>query len=167
MQPTDFKLRGVWDFVLINLARLVVFLMQPVLKRVERAQMRKQRQRTLTMATLPIGQVRTALRCKVDGVVEPVTVGRAAFFLVGADGQRALVQPAAAAAVWCGRDGGDCALAAGDRVAVVGVARAADPRIDREIDAERPARVVFAGSEAEPLFIVRLDTGTPSDGPYR
>ena len=146
-----------WDFVLINLARLVVFLLQPILKRVERAQLRKQRQQTLTMTAQPIGAVQAARRVKIDGVVELAAPGRAAFFLRGADGQWALVQPANAAAVWCGRDGGDCALAAGDRVSVVGVARAADPRIDREIDATRPARVVFAGSEAEPLYIVRLD----------
>lgn len=162
MPGDDSRIPAVWDFVLINLARLVVFLLQPILKRVERSQLRKLRQRTLTMASLPIGDVRPALRVKVDGRVELVAPGRAAFFLRGSDGSCALVQPAAASAVWCGVDGRDCALAAGDHVAIVGVARAADPRIDRELD--RPgdtalgtaARVVFAGSEAEPLFIVRL-----------
>lgn len=159
MWEDDFRIPAVWDFVLINLARLVVFLLQPILKRVERSQLRKLRERTLTMASLPIGDVEPALRVKVDGRVEPVAPGRAAFFLRGSDGSCALVQPAAASAVWCGVDGSDCAVAAGDHVAIVGVARAADPRIDRELD--RPggaatARLVFAGSEAEPLFIVRL-----------
>ncbi|HEX4456697.1 MAG TPA: hypothetical protein VIA18_01930 [Polyangia bacterium] len=161
------KLQGVWDFALIHLARFVVFLVQPIVKRVERAQLKQQRAQTSTMAALPIADAPTARRCRVDGVVAPVS-GRAAFFLVAADGQRALVQPAAAAAVWCGKSGGDCALLAGDRVAVIGVARAADPRIDREIDATRPARLVFAGSEAEPLFIVRLAAAVaPTGGPYR
>jgi hypothetical protein len=146
----------VWDFVLINLARLLIFLVQPILTRVERAQLKQQRQRTLTMTSQPIGDVRPARRVKVDGLIEPVAPGRAAFFLRGSDGSCALVQPAAAAAVWCSQGGADCALAAGDHVAIVGVARAADPRIDREIGAAHPARVVFAGSEAEPLFIVRL-----------
>jgi hypothetical protein len=41
-----------------------------------------------------------------------------------------------------------------DRVDVGGVARHPDPRLDREL-AGSDAALVFAGSEAHPLFIIR------------
>jgi hypothetical protein len=41
-----------------------------------------------------------------------------------------------------------------EHVDVVGVARLPHRALDREITSDREARVVFAGSEAHPLFII-------------
>ncbi|HEX9101468.1 MAG TPA: hypothetical protein VF997_04655, partial [Polyangia bacterium] len=88
------------------------------------------------------------------GIVEPAAARGAPFFVRDGDGTRALVQPASAAGVWASDGTALAAVAAGDRVDVVGVARAPDRRIDRELD-DGDARLVFAGSEAHPLFIIR------------
>src|SRR5262249_36261112 len=95
-------------------------------------------------------------RIRVAGTVEPAAAGpRARAFLVRDDGgARALVQPASAAGIWSTAGDALDAVAAGDRVDVVGGARTPDPRVDRGLQPS-DARLVFAGSEAAPLFIIR------------
>jgi hypothetical protein len=72
------------------------------------------------------------------------------------------VHPATAAATWCATGSPGWVPAAGDRVGIVGVPRLADRAVDRELDGDgdgdRDAgvRLVFAGSEADPLSITRL-----------
>ena len=146
-----------WDLLLVTLAKLVTALAQPILRWRARGEGPRQRKRIATMATTPIAAALAGARVRVSGIVEPAPSRGAAFFVRDDAGTRALVQPASAAGAWSS-DGAALggALAAGDRVEVVGVARAADRAIDRELaDANTDARLVFAGSEAHPLFIIR------------
>ena len=143
-----------WDLLLVTLAKLVSAVAQPVLRWRARTEAPRQRKRIATMATTPIAAAAAGARVRIAGVVEAAGSSRsAAFFVRDAAGQRALVQPGAAAGVWS-RDGSAASVVPGDRVDVVGVARAASRAIDRELDEHADARLVFAGSEAHPLFII-------------
>ena len=146
-----------WDLLLVTLAKLVTALAQPVLRWRARTEGPRQRKRIATMATTPIAAAPTGARVRVAGTVEAAAAAgpRArAFFVRDDGGARALVQPASAAGIWTGDGAALDTIAAGDRVDVVGVARAPDPRVDRELGPGE-ARLVFAGSEAAPLFIIR------------
>jgi hypothetical protein len=143
-----------WDLLLVTFAKLVSALAQPVLRWRARTEAPRQRKRIGQMATTPIGAATAGARVRVAGTVEPAGARGDAFFVVDADGARALVQPAAAAGVWASDGTPLSMVAAGDRVDVVGVGRAPDRRVDREL-VGGGARLVFAGSEAHPLFIVR------------
>jgi hypothetical protein len=125
---------------------------------VERRRAITRRREMVTMPAVPIAEARPRVRVKVAGIVEPAAACRrgVAFFVRDAAGARALVQPAAAASVWCSLGGDGWAPAAGDRVGVVGVPRASDVAIDRELGGDVEVRLVFAGSEADPLYITRL-----------
>lgn len=107
------------------------------------------------MATTPIAAAVAGARVRIAGVVEPARSRGGAFFVRDDAGGRGLVQPASAAGVWSAKGGEAGAVEAGEHVDVVGVARAANAAIDRELDAHADARLVFAGSEARPLFIIR------------
>lgn len=147
-----------WDLLLVTLAKLVSALAQPVLRRRARTFAPRERKRIAQMTTTPIGAAVAGARVRVAGTVEPAPAAgparAAAFFVRDADGSRALVQPAAAAGVWAGGGSALTTVAAGERVDVVGVARTPDRRVDREL-ADGDTRLVFAGSEAHPLFIIR------------
>jgi hypothetical protein len=144
-----------WDLLLVTLAKLVTAIAQPILRWRARTEGPRQRKRIAAMATTPIAAAAAGARVRISGVVEPAESRGAAFFVRDDDGGRALVQPASAAGVWLS-DGVEAgALAGGDRVDVVGVARAANRAIDRELAAHADTRLVFAGSEAQPLFIIR------------
>ncbi|MGZ3405620.1 MAG: hypothetical protein ACXVAN_04185 [Polyangia bacterium] len=146
-----------WDLLLVTLAKLVSAVAQPILRWRARTEAPRQRKRIAAMATTPIAAVVAGARVRIAGVVEELTSRGGAFFVRDGAGARALVQPASAAGGWSAHaDGaGSGTLAAGDRVDVGGVARAADRAIDRELDAHADTRLVFAGSEAHPLFIIR------------
>ena len=143
-----------WDLLLVTFAKLVSALAQPVLRWRARTEAPRQRKRIGQMPTTPIGTAIAGARVRVAGTVEPAGARGAAFFVRDADGACALVHPAAAAGVWAPDGTVLSTVAAGDRVDVVGVARAPDRRVDREL-ADGGARLVFAGSEAHPLFIIR------------
>lgn len=143
-----------WDLLLVTLAKLVSALAQPVLRWRARTAAPRQRKRIGQMATTPIGAAVAGARVRIAGTVETVGARGAASFVRDEDGTRALVQPAAAAGVWASDGTVLSTVAAGDRVDVVGVARAPDRRVDRELG-DGGARLVFAGSEAHPLFVIR------------
>jgi hypothetical protein len=144
-----------WDLLLVALAKLVTAIAQPILRWRARGEGPRQRKRIATMAATPIAAAVAGARVRVSGIVEPAPSRGAAFFVRDDAGTWALVQPASAAGLWSS-DGADLAApAAGDRVDVVGVARAANRAIDRELGAHAETRLVFAGSEAHPLFIIR------------
>lgn len=144
-----------WDFFLVTLAKLVSALAQPVLRWRARAEGPRQRKRIEAMPTTPLAGAPVGARVRVAGIVEPARApsGRGAWIVRGEDGATALVQPASAAAIWSADGVALDGVAAGDRVEVVGVARAPHPAIDRELQGGE--RLVFAGSEAQPLFIIR------------
>lgn len=144
-----------WDLLLVTLAKLVSALAQPVLRWRARTAGPRQRKRIASMTTTPIAAALAGARVRISGVVEPAASRGGAFFVRDDAGSRALVQPASAAGVWSSAGGPSSAPTAGDRVDVVGVARAANGAIDRELDAHADTRLVFAGSEAHPLFIIR------------
>jgi hypothetical protein len=144
-----------WDLLLVTLAKLVAAVAQPILRWRARGEGPRQRKRIATMATTPIAAAVAGARVRISGLVEPSPSRGAAFFVRDDAGTRALVQPASAAGVWSSDGAETGAPAAGDRVDVVGVARAANRAIDRELGAHADTRLVFAGSEAHPLFIVR------------
>ena len=147
-----------WDLLLVTLAKLVAAIAQPILRWRARTEGPRQRKRIAGMTLTPLARADAGARIRVAGTVEAVAAAgpRAlAFFVRDDDGARALVQPASAAGIWSADGATLAAVAAGDRVDVVGVARHADPRIDRELAGDDAARLVFAGSEANPLFIVR------------
>lgn len=146
-----------WDLLLVAVARLVTALAQPVLRWRARTEGPRQRKRIASMATTPMATAPAGARVRVGGTVEAAPAGgpRARAFVVrDDDGARALVQPASAAGIWSGDGAALDAVAPGDRVDVVGVARPPDARVDRELGTSE-ARLVFAGSEAAPLFIIR------------
>ena len=143
-----------WDLLLVTIAKLVTALAQPVLRWRARTEGPRQRKRIAAMATTPLAEARAGVRVRVAGVVEPAASRSGAFFVRDGDGTRVLVQPASAAGVWSGDGATLAAVAPGDRVDVVGVARAPDARVDRELG-DGGARLVFAGSEAHPLFVIR------------
>ena len=144
-----------WDLLLVTLAKLVSALAQPVLRWRARTEAPRQRKRIAQMATTAIGAATAGARVRIAGTVEPAGVPGAAFFVRDEEGARALVHPAAAAGVWASDGTVLPAVAAGDRVDVVGVGRAPDRRVDRELGDGGGTRLVFAGSEAHPLFIIR------------
>ncbi|MCA1663712.1 MAG: hypothetical protein LC659_05505 [Myxococcales bacterium] len=147
---------SMWDLLLVAFAKLVTALAQPALRWRARSEGPRKRRRIAAMATTPIGEARAGLRVRVAGSVEPAQSRSGAFFVADGDGSRALVQPASAAGVWASDGSALESVAAGDHVDVVGVARLPDPAVDRELagDGAREARLVFAGSEAEPLFVI-------------
>jgi hypothetical protein len=146
-----------WDLLLVTIAKLVAAIAQPILRWRARTAGPRQRRRIATMTTTPIASADAGPCIRVAGTVEAAAAAGAralAFFVRDDDGARALVQPASAAGIWSADGSTLAAVAPGDRVDVVGVARRPDPRVDREL-AGSEARLVFAGSEANPLFIVR------------
>jgi hypothetical protein len=149
----------VWDLLFVTLAKLVAAICKPLLEAWARHQAPRLRKRIVEMAAVPIAAAPPGVRVKVAGVVEPLQAAgaRAATFFVRDDaGGAVIVQPAQAAAVWRANDEQPFVPAPGDRVAVVGVPRLPDPAVDRELRERTEARLVFAGGEAHPLFIVRL-----------
>jgi hypothetical protein len=90
------------DFLLVSVAKLVVALFEPIFDRIERRQAVRRRREMVTMPALSIGEARRRVRVKIAGIVEPAAACRrgAAFFVRDQAGAWALVQPAAAAAVW-------------------------------------------------------------------
>ena len=144
-----------WDLLLVTFAKLVTALAQPILRWRARGEGPRQRKRIAEMAMTPIAAAVAGARVRVAGTVEPAGARGAAFFVRDVDGARALVQPASAAGVWATDGTVLDRVGAGDRVEVVGVARAPDRRVDRELGDGGAARLVFAGSEAHPLFIIR------------
>jgi hypothetical protein len=143
---------------LVTMAKLVVAIFKPIFDRVEARRALQRRREMVTMPAVPIADARPRARVKIAGVVEPAAACRrgVAVFVRDAAGARVLVQPAAAAGVWCSLGSAGWKPAAGERVGVVGVPRAADAAIDRELEGEGEVRLVFAGSEVDPLFITRL-----------
>ncbi len=148
-----------WDLLLVTLAKLVAAIAQPILRWRARTEGPRQRKRIAAMATTPIATADAGIRVRVAGTVEAAAAAGAralAFFVRDDDGARALVQPGSAAGIWSADGQAVPAVAAGDRVDIVGVARAADARIDRELATSNDGtRLVFAGSELHPLFIIR------------
>jgi len=153
----------VWDLLLVSSAKLVVFLFKPLFDWLERRKAARQRERMHEEPPVPIASARPRQRVKIAGVVEPAARAPGsrvtAVFVRDEHGGCALVQPASATAIWCERGDGanepHVQLAHGDRVIVAGVARAADAAIDRELDGS-DVRLVFAGSEVDPLYIARV-----------
>jgi hypothetical protein len=146
-----------WDLLFVTLAKGVTAAAQPVLRWRERTEGPRQRARIAAMPTTPIADVVAGPRVRIAGAVEPLASRTGAFLVRDGSGAAALVQPASAAGIWSSDGQAVAPPAAGDHVDVVGVARAADARIDRELvgAAAADTRVVFAGSELHRLFILR------------
>ncbi len=144
-----------WDLLFVTLAKGVTAAAQPVLRWRARTEGPRQRARIAAMPTTPIAEVAAGVRVRVAGIVEPLPARTGAFLVRDGSGAAALVQPAAAAGIWSHDGAAADRPAAGEHVDVVGVARASDKALDRELGGAGHARVVFAGSERHPLYILR------------
>jgi len=143
-----------WDFLFVSLAKGVAAAAQPVLRWRARTEGPRQRARIGDMPTTPIAAAAAGVRVRIAGVVEPLTSRMGAFVVCDASGAAALVQPASAAGIFAADGSPTGRPSAGETVDVCGVARAVDARLDREL-AGGDARLVFAGSERHPLYILR------------
>jgi hypothetical protein len=142
-----------WDLFLVTVAKGVSAAAQPVLRWRARTEGPRQRARIAGMPTTPIAEAHAGVRVRIAGTVEPLPSRTGAFLVRDGSGAAALVQPASAAGIYAS-DGSPAARpGAGARVDVCGVARAVDAALDREL-AHGAARLVFAGSERDPLFVL-------------
>ena len=148
-----------WDLLLVTLAKGVSAAAQPVLRWRARTEGPRQRARIADMPTTPIAEAHAGIRVRIAGTVEalraraPEPSRTGAFLVRDGSGAAALVQPASAAGIYAS-DGSPAARPGdGTRVDVCGVARAVDAALDREV-ADGAVRLVFAGSERDPLFVL-------------
>jgi hypothetical protein len=135
------------DFYLILAAVAVAFLGRAWFR--TRFRLDEQRRRR-TIGSVPlsrIGATAPGKRVRIVGhVARVVEVARVHGFIVADGSGDAFVYAGSAALLQRER-----LPVAGDAVTIVGVARPVDRRFDRDVGA---ATIVFAGGEAEPLYIV-------------
>jgi len=106
----------------------------------------RRRRRAVKLAAAPLAEVAPGTTAKVVGHVEVTTPTPPDTFVVrDAAGARALVYGRSATLL-----GGDGAVGVGEEVTVVGNVRLPEP-----LDAQPAVRLVFAGGEAQPLYIFR------------
>jgi hypothetical protein len=135
------------DFVLCMIALSVALVAQRVIQAYEANEARRRR-KIVRMPLTPIAAARPGTSVKVAGRVEAT---HARGFVIRDDaGVSALIYRGSATVLSeVGGAGGD-RLAVGDRVSVVGA-----PRPRERHDSVADARLVFAGSEAHPLYVLR------------
>ncbi len=137
------------DFVLCMIALSVALVCKRVLE-ARAADPRRQRRLVASLVPTPIGAARAGAPVKIVGTVERVGARRGGSLVVRDGSGAALVYAGAAVLV-----GGGAPPAAGDEVLVAGVARPFDVRLDDAEHASDGAALVFAGSEAQPLYLAR------------
>jgi hypothetical protein len=114
----------------------------------------RRRRRVARLSPVRLSEVAPGTMVKIAGHVESSVPAPPDTFVVrDAAGARALVYGRSATVV-----GGDGAVGVGEAVTVVGAARLPEA-LDGRIDAHQPVRLVFAGGEAQPLYILRAVTG--------
>jgi hypothetical protein len=143
-----------WDFLFVTLAKGVAAAAQPVLRWRARTEGPRQRARIGDMPTTPIADAHDGLRVRIAGTVEPLPARTGAFLVRDGSGAAALVQPASAAGIFASDGSPAPRPGAGEVVDVCGVARTVDAALDRELP-PGAARLVFAGSERHPLWVLR------------
>lgn len=138
------------DFVLILAACSVAFVSKRVIEWLDRNEQRRAR----IVGAMPLQRIVDAAagtRVKVAGTVERMDERRgAAFVLRDESGGRVLVYAGSARAM-AEATGNPRALKVGQSVVVVGVGRPPESRTDGPL--ADGARLVFAGGEAQPLFV--------------
>ncbi|MDB4966509.1 MAG: hypothetical protein JWN44_2198 [Myxococcales bacterium] len=137
------------DFVLILAACSVAFVSKRVIQWLDRNEKRRAR----IVTAMPFVQISDAVagaRVKIAGTIERTDPGRGAAFVVR-DGSGLAVIYGGSARALAESAGDPRALSVGQAVVVIGVGRAPEPRVDGRL--AEGARLVFAGGEAQPLFV--------------
>jgi hypothetical protein len=137
------------DFVLILAACSVAFVSKRVIQWLDRNEQRRAR----IVAAMPLIRIVDAVagaRVKIAGMVERTDGRRGAAFVVRDESGSALIYGGSARAL-AEATGDPRAVVVGESVVVVGVARAPESQVDGAL--AEGARLVFAGGEAQPLFV--------------
>lgn len=137
------------DFVLILAACSVAFVSKRVMQWLDRNEQRRAR----IVGAMPLVRIVDAAagaRVKIAGTVERTDRRRGSAFVVRDESGRVLVYGGSARAL-AEATGDPRALSVGQPVVIIGTARAPESGVDGAL--ADGARLVFAGGEAQPLFV--------------